>query len=52
MDLDYILPFAGVLENGHEIDGLDKSESGHCIMLVIAFRLLGVVQSKQAVIIS
>jgi fatty acid synthase subunit alpha len=30
MDLDYFLLFAGILENGHEVDGLDdKSELAH-----------------------
>jgi hypothetical protein len=31
LDLDYIIPFAAVPENGREIDGLDdKSELAHC----------------------
>jgi fatty acid synthase subunit alpha, fungi type len=31
LNLDYIIPFAAVLENGQEIDGLDdKSELTHC----------------------
>ena len=35
MDLDCILPFAGMSENGREIDGLDdKSELAHRMMLV------------------
>jgi fatty acid synthase subunit alpha len=34
MDLDYILPFAGIPENGREIDGLDdRSELAHRMML-------------------
>ncbi|KIM87880.1 hypothetical protein PILCRDRAFT_771721 [Piloderma croceum F 1598] len=34
MDLDYILPFAAIPENGREIDSLnDKSELAHRIML-------------------
>lgn len=49
MDLDYILPFAVVLENGREIDGLDdKSELAHRIMLVNLFRFLGAVKIKKA----
>ena len=49
MDLDYILPFAGVPENGREIDGLDdKSELAHRIMLVNLLRLLGAVKIKKA----
>ncbi|RPD59601.1 fatty acid synthase [Lentinus tigrinus ALCF2SS1-6] len=49
LDLDYILPFAAVPENGREIDGLDdKSELAHRIMLVNLLRLLGVVKNKKA----
>lgn len=49
MDLDYILPFAAVPENGREIDGLDdKSELAHRIMLVNLLRLLGAVKTKKA----
>lgn len=49
LDLDYILPFAAVPENGREIDGLDdRSELAHRIMLVNLLRLLGVVKTKKA----
>ncbi|KAJ7019830.1 fatty acid synthase [Mycena alexandri] len=49
MDLDYIIPFAGVPENGREIDSLDdKSELAHRIMLVNLLRILGAVKSKKA----
>ncbi|KAI5983403.1 hypothetical protein EDD15DRAFT_2390897 [Pisolithus albus] len=49
MDLDYILPFAAVPENGREIDGLDdKSELAHRIMLVNLLRILGAVKTKKA----
>ena len=49
MDLDYILPFAAVPENGREIDGLDdKSELAHRMMLVNVLRLLGAVKNKKA----
>ena len=42
LDLDYIIPFAAVPENGREIDGLDdRSELAHRIMLVNLLRLLG-----------
>jgi fatty acid synthase subunit alpha len=35
MDLDYILPFAAIPENGQEIDGLDdRSELAHRVILV------------------
>jgi fatty acid synthase subunit alpha len=49
MDLDYILPFAAIPENGREIDGLDdKSELAHRVMLVNLLRLLGAVKTKKA----
>ena len=49
MDLDYIIPFAAVPENGREIDGLDdKSELAHRIMLVDLFCLLSTVGVKNA----
>ncbi|TIB03399.1 hypothetical protein E3P94_00662 [Wallemia ichthyophaga] len=49
MDLDYVLPFAALPENGREIDGLDeKSELAHRIMLVNVLRLLGAVKAKKA----
>lgn len=49
MDLDYILPFAALPENGREIDGLDdRSELAHRIMLTNLLRLLGCVKSKKA----
>ncbi|GAA5878476.1 hypothetical protein JCM8547_005957 [Rhodosporidiobolus lusitaniae] len=49
MDLDYILPFAALPENGREIDGLDdRSELAHRIMLTNVLRLLGSVKAKKA----
>jgi len=49
MDLDYILPFAALPENGREIDGLDdRSELAHRVMLTNLLRLLGAVKSKKA----
>jgi 3-oxoacyl-ACP reductase-like protein len=49
LDLDYIIPFAAVPENGREIDGLDdKSELAHRIMLVNLLRLLGAIKTKKA----
>lgn len=49
LDLDYILPFAGIPENGREIDSIDdKSELAHRIMLVNLLRILGAVKSKKA----
>ncbi|KAF8071859.1 fatty acid synthase [Lyophyllum atratum] len=49
MDLDYIIPFAGIPENGREIDSLDdKSELAHRMMLVNLLRILGAVKTKKA----
>ncbi|KAF4614083.1 hypothetical protein D9613_007929 [Agrocybe pediades] len=49
LDLDYILPFAGIPENGREIDGLDdRSELAHRMMLVNLLRILGAVKNKKA----
>ena len=49
LDLDYVLPFAAIPENGREIDGLDdKSELAHRVMLVNLLRLLGAVKQKKA----
>lgn len=48
LDLDYILPFAAIPENGREIDGIDdKSELAHRIMLTNLLRLLGAVKQKK-----
>ncbi|KAF1814693.1 fatty acid synthase alpha subunit [Eremomyces bilateralis CBS 781.70] len=47
-DLDYVVPFAAISENGREIDGLDsKSELAHRIMLTNLLRLLGCVKSHK-----
>jgi fatty acid synthase subunit beta len=49
LDLDYVIPFAAVPENGREIDGLDdKSELTHRIMLVNLLHLLGAIKTKKA----
>jgi fatty acid synthase subunit alpha len=49
MDLDYILPFAAIPENGREIDSPDdKSELAHQIVLVDLLRILGAVKAKKA----
>ena len=49
MDLDYILSFAAIPENGHEIDSLDdKFELAHHIMLVNLLHILGTVKGKKA----
>jgi len=47
-DLDYVIPFAAISENGREIDGLDsKSELAHRIMLTNLLRLLGAVKTQK-----
>ena len=49
-DLDYVVPFAAIPENGREIDSIDsKSELAHRIMLTNLLRLLGCIKlQKQA----
>ncbi|KAL9619278.1 MAG: hypothetical protein Q9160_006130 [Pyrenula sp. 1 TL-2023] len=47
-DLDFIVPFAAIPENGREIDSIDsKSELAHRIMLTNLLRLLGCVKSQK-----
>ena len=47
-DLDFIVPFAAIPENGREIDSIDsKSELAHRIMLTNVVRLLGAVKAKK-----
>ncbi|KAK5199045.1 beta subunit of fatty acid synthetase [Exophiala xenobiotica] len=47
-DLDFIVPFAAIPENGREIDSIDsKSELAHRIMLTNLVRLLGCVKAKK-----
>ena len=49
MDLDYILPFASIPENGREIDGLDdRSELAHRMMSINLLCILGAVRNKKA----
>ncbi|RMZ03093.1 hypothetical protein D0860_06945 [Hortaea werneckii] len=48
-DLDYIVPFAAIPENGREIDNIDsKSELAHRIMLTNLLRMLGSVKAHKA----
>ena len=48
MDLDCILPFAALPENGREVGGLDdKSELAHRMMLVNILRLTGAIKNKK-----
>ena len=47
-DLDFILPFAAVSENGREISEIDsRSEFAHRVMLTNLLRLLGAVKTKK-----
>ena len=47
-DLDYIVPFAAIPENGREIDAIDsKSELAHRIMLTNLLRLLGAIKLQK-----
>lgn len=48
-DLDYIVPFAAIPENGREIDNIDsRSELAHRIMLTNLLRILGAVKVQKA----
>lgn len=48
-DLDFIIPFAAIPENGREIDSIDsRSELAHRIMLTNLLRLLGLVKVNKA----
>lgn len=48
-DLDFIVPFAAISENGREIDTIDsKSELAHRIMLTNLIRMLGCVKAQKA----
>ena len=45
-DLDFVIPFAAIPENGREIDNIDsRSELAHRIMLTNLLRLLGMVKT-------
>ncbi|CAK9684230.1 unnamed protein product [Candida parapsilosis] len=47
-DLDVIIPFAAIPENGNGIDNIDsKSEFAHRIMLTNLLRLLGAVKARK-----
>ncbi|KAF9885131.1 3-oxoacyl-[acyl-carrier-protein] synthase [Aspergillus nanangensis] len=47
-DLDFVVPFAAIPENGREIDSIDsKSELAHRIMLTNLLRLLGCIKSQK-----
>ncbi|KAI8643676.1 fatty acid synthase [Parasitella parasitica] len=47
-DLDFVVPFAAIPENGREIDSIDsKSELAHRIMLTNLLRMLGNVKTHK-----
>lgn len=47
-DLDYLVPFAAIPENGREIDSIDsKSELAHRIMLTNTIRLIGSIKTQK-----
>lgn len=47
-DLDYVIPFAAISENGREIDSIDsKSELAHRLMLTNIYRLIGRVKTQK-----
>ncbi|KAJ5110717.1 hypothetical protein N7532_001252 [Penicillium argentinense] len=47
-DLDFVVPFAAIPENGREIDNIDsKSELAHRIMLTNLLRMLGSIKSQK-----
>lgn len=47
-DLDYVVPFAAIPENGREIDAIDsRSELAHRIMLTNLLRLLGCIKTQK-----
>ncbi|KAE8828688.1 hypothetical protein PTNB85_07876 [Pyrenophora teres f. teres] len=48
MDLDYVVPFAAISENGRTISGIDgRSELAHRVMLTNTLRLLGNVKQQK-----
>jgi fatty acid synthase subunit alpha len=48
-DLDHVIPFAAISENGREVDNLDsKSELAHRLMLTNTLRLLGAIKRAKA----
>ncbi|KAJ3106179.1 3-oxoacyl-[acyl-carrier-protein] synthase [Phlyctochytrium bullatum] len=48
-DLDFVIPFAAIPEQGREVDNIDsKSELAHRIMLTNLLRLMGEIKKKKA----
>lgn len=49
LDLDFVVPFAALSENGRSIDNIDdKSELAHRIMTTNVLRLLGVIKEHKS----
>ncbi|KAL1917786.1 uncharacterized protein VTP21DRAFT_3620 [Calcarisporiella thermophila] len=47
-DLDFVIPFAAISENGREIDSIDsRSELAHRILLTNLLRLLGAIKARK-----
>eukprot|EP01119_Soliformovum_irregulare_P010017 TRINITY_DN2425_c0_g2_i3.p1 TRINITY_DN2425_c0_g2~~TRINITY_DN2425_c0_g2_i3.p1 ORF type:complete len:3502 (-),score=1233.34 TRINITY_DN2425_c0_g2_i3:1297-11802(-) len=47
-DLDYVIPFAAISENGNDIGSIDsKSELAHRIMMTNVIRLIGAIKEKK-----
>ncbi|MCJ1325979.1 hypothetical protein MMC10_002642 [Thelotrema lepadinum] len=47
-DLDHLVPFAAISENGRQLDGIDsRSELAHRLMLTNLLRLLGAVKRQK-----
>ncbi|KAL3426492.1 fatty acid synthase subunit alpha [Phlyctema vagabunda] len=50
MDLDFVVPFAAISENGRSISDIDsKSELAHRLMLINTIRLLGLIKQQKQV---
>jgi fatty acid synthase subunit beta len=48
LDLDYVVPFAAISENGREVDSIDDtSELAHRLMLTNLIRLIGSIKTKK-----
>lgn len=48
-DLDFVIPFAAIPENGRQIDSIDsRSELAHRIMLTNLLRMLGCIKTQKA----
>lgn len=47
-DVDFVVPFAAIPENGIELDGIDsRSELAHRMMLTNVLRLIGAIKSQK-----